>query len=112
MLSLLCGIYHSSPLEITGKFPECLHSSRPGLDMDFGSIEEAVAKNVPLSRETVKRPIEDPVSELRYLSARKSVVWGEMSRLGRELCEWQNEHARICERETRAAEMIEAPLEQ
>ena len=89
LLSLLCGIYHSTPLEITGKFPECLHSSRPGLDMDFGSIEEAVAKNVPLSRETVKRPIEDPVSELRYLSARKSVVWGEMSRLGRELCEWQ-----------------------
>ena len=80
--------------------------------MDFGSIEEAVAKNVPLSRETDKRPIVDPVSELRYLSARKSVVWGEMSRLGRELCEWQSEHARICERETRAAEMIEAPLEQ
>ena len=89
-------------------FPAC---SSPTM-MGSGSLESSVAFSVPLDAETAKRPVVDPISELRYLSARKAIVWKEMNRLGREICLMKNEYSRLEAREQLAAEMVEASPEQ
>ena len=63
-------------------------------------------------QKTAKRPVQDPISELRYISERKSFVWKEMNKLGRAICMMKNEYRRLEDREQLAAEMVEASSEQ
>ena len=65
-----------------------------------------------MDAEAAKRPVHDPISELRYLSERKSIVWKEMNKLGRAICMLKNEYRRLEDREQVAAEMVEASSEQ
>ena len=92
------------PSLLRDPFPAC---SSPTM-MGSGSLESSVAFSVPLDAETAKRPVVDPISELRYLSARKVIVWKEMNKLGREICMLKNEYSRLEAREQLAAEMVEA----
>ena len=61
--------------------------------MGSGSLESSVAYAVPLDVETAKRPVVSPISELQYLSARKSILWNEINRLGREICMLQHAYS-------------------
>ena len=72
------------------------------------SIEAQAAQTVPLERARMQKPVENPVSELAYLSARKEVVAARLRVVGREMCELQNELARLNSREDEAICMLHA----